>query len=371
MQQRQPRAPGITSPPPVRNNPQIASNLITRSPFVAAQRTQLGSMFGAVVQRIVVSQVDVPELAADLDTADVPGALAEIDRLYDGGKRDALHKVYMAIPDSKTASPGEKTVKEHLYQKLKSGTASIAENKQSGWTESASLSWKYFNTAEVDDDVMRGLRTWVSGDPQRGVGWKMIAQHLRGSLTAEQYRLIGLQYYMLLDQKNGTNVLDTKSNYDKEQKGQQVLNESVQDLRGALDALPAHDGMSYRMAGVASGTVFGGLINVGNYVRDNAFWSTSALRISGSAGKWGEDGTQTAPKVYFIINGATGRYISKHAQQEEGQHEVLFKDRATFRVTKIANIQKATFFVYLTEVDPATLPPLTVVRNAYDGSPYP
>lgn len=203
----------------------------------------------------------------------------------------------------------------------------------------------------------------------------MIGKHLRGNLTDDEYEPIGTMVYLLKDQKmkdqkNSTNLVDTYSKVQKVQASKQLLDAARNDIRGALDALPAHDGVSYRQAGVANTSVYGGNVNVGDYIRDTAFWSTSALRISGSAGNWGKDGTKDKPKIYFIINGASGKYISKYAGQEKGQHEVLFKDLVTFQVTKIGNFKNETFFVYVTEIDPSTLPMGQAIKNPFNGQTY-
>jgi hypothetical protein len=113
--------------------------------------------------------------------------------------------------------------------------------------------------------------------------------------------------------------------------------------------------------------VYGRLIDVGDYIADSTYWSTSALRISGSAGKWGTHGTSQEPKVYFIIKGISGKYISKQAQQEEGQHEVLFPRRAIFQVKQINNYFNCTLFVYLKEIDPVEVG-ARPVKNSYNGS---
>lgn len=108
---------------------------------------------------------------------------------------------------------------------------------------------------------------------------------------------------------------------------------------------------------------------MGDHIQDASFWSTSALKIDGSAGKWGAEGTEDAPRVYYIIDGHTGRYISQYAGIEEGQHEVLFKNGMVFAVMQIANYQNRTFFVHLYEVNPADLPAGTILKNPYTGAP--
>lgn len=137
-----------------------------------------------------------------------------------------------------------------------------------------------------------------------------------------------------------------------------------------MDALPNYEGISYRQAGVKDGSVYGSKINTGDYIMDKSFWSTSALKLDGSAGKWGSDGRKDKPKVYFIITGSTGKYINKYAQLEEGQHEVLFKNETIFKVGKIANYKKETFFVHVKEVDRNDLNKNDDIKDPYEGKKY-
>ena len=177
---------------------------------------------------------------------------------------------------------------------------------------------------------------------------------------------VGTLHYMIEDRDNGTQDEPGKSNNERVQAARQVLDHAAQTIQGSLDALPAHDNVSYRQSGVASAATYGTTVQVGDVIRDKAFWSTSALRIRGSAGTWGANGTLGAPKVYFLITGSTGKYISKYVAQEEGQHEVLFGNEICFRVDRIANYGNHTLFVSITEV-PAVAP--NAAQNPYDGTP--
>lgn len=319
-----------------------------------------------IIQRVVIQQNTIAGLTADLDTANLDAAKALINTLFDNGKRKTLAELYAQITQADSAS--NKTLLAFINDKLQSETSAAPENAQSGLSEKLALSYKYWAATATNNVVQAGLRMWVSGDPVRGIGWDMIGKHLRGRLAPIDYEQIGTMTYLLADQTNHTNLEPTYSQAQKIQAATALLDAARNDIRGSLDALPDHAGLSYRQAGVANSSVYGERINVGDYIRDTTFWSTSALRISGSAGTWGEDGTTAQPKVYFIITGSTGKYIAKYTGQEEGQHEVLFKNSVTFQVTKIANYRNRTFFVHVTEVDPAALPNGSVVKNPYDGT---
>ncbi|MEH1940169.1 MAG: DUF4157 domain-containing protein [Nostoc sp.] len=319
------------------------------------------------IQRVIIPQNTVAGLTADLDTNNLDAAKSLINLLHDEGRRKSLAELYTKIKQADTHN--NKELIKFIDDKLNVKTNIVTENQPSGFLEKFALISKYGNATATNEVVQAGLRMWVSGDPQRGINWNMIGKHLRGRLTEDEYKQIGTLKYMLDDQNNNTDLFNTYSEAQKIQAGTQLLNEARNDIRGALDALPDHDGMSYRQAGVANTSVYGGSINVRDYIRDTTFWSTSALRISGSAGTWGEDGTTSHPKVYFIINGRTGKYIAKYSGQEKGQHEVLFKDSVTFQITKIGSFRN-TSFVHVTEVAPNALPPDQAIKNPYNGSIY-
>lgn len=320
------------------------------------------------VQRVVIQQNALDGLTANLDTTNLEVAKALIDTLEASGKRQSLVDLYTKISkaDQTERTGNNKLLMEYTEAKLKRTTASVPENAKAGVSEKLAIKYKYWSQTATNNVVQAGLRMWVTGDPARGIGWNMIGKHLRGRLQPLDYQLIGTLTYLLEDQRNVTTLEAGYTVPQRIQKGTQLLDDIRDDIRGALDALPDHDGVSYRQAGVANASVYGGLINVGDYIRDTTFWSTSALRISGSAGEWGDDGTLAHPKVYFIIDGSSGKYIAKYSGQEEGQHEVLFKDRTTFQVTNIANFRNETFFVHVTEVNPATVHVAT--KNPFNGT---
>jgi len=327
-----------------------------------------GGMAGTgTIQRKTIRQQSVPELSADMDTDNLEAAKALIEELDNGGQRKALAELYRHLGEATVVSPvseNDKALKKIIYDKLNATTASVPENKPSGFLDSLKIKAAHALDDISDTTVRDGLRMWVSGDITRGISWNMIGKHLRGTLDDNSYKGIGYMHY----DKNPSEIPQGVVVDDPMaiQKARQVLNAARNDINGALDALPAHTSPSYRQMTVAGTNVYGGNIKVGNYIRDASFLSTSALRISGSAGNWGDDGTDTHPKAYFIINGTTGKYISKHAAQEEGQHEVLFKGNTVFQITKIANF-RTTFFVHVREVDPATLGQNPTIKNPYSG----
>ena len=317
----------------------------------------------AVIRRYVVPQATIPGMAGPLDTTQIDPAKALIDQLFRSGRRASLATLYVEV---RQHDPTNRTLATYVDQYLNGRTDAEAAHPESGLLEKARLKAGYAFADTSNPAVQAGLRMWVSGDPGLGLTWQVIGKHLRGQLTAVEYQHIGTMHYLREDQQHHTNHEPTIPPAQKEQQARQIIANAAGTIRGSLDALPSHDGVSYRQSGVASATTYGSTITIGDVIRDAAFWSTSALRISGSAGTWEADGTIARPKVFFIITGATGKYISHYAAQEEGQHEVLYKDRVCFRVDRIANYGNHTLFVNLTEVPPV---PAGAAKNPYNGTP--
>ncbi|MBB6253741.1 hypothetical protein [Nitrospirillum iridis] len=313
----------------------------------------------APVQRVVIPQADIPGLAADFDTTQLGPATQVVEQLQAGGRRTSLQLLEQRIrlADQAENTANNKTLIAELNRLLTLGVGDVAESATSGLGEKMALAWRYTGADQVNDDVRAGVRTWVSGVPGTVVNWRMIGQHLRGLLPNQDYEGVGATAPETL---TPLNPLQTN-----EERGRDAMAAASQRINLALAQLPAHEGPSYRQSGVANSTVYGGAIHVGDYIRDPSFVSTSALRMNGSAGDWGAPGTVQQPKAYFIIQGRTGRYISKAAQQEEGQHEVLFRNDTPFRVDRITNIRGTTFFVYVTEAQP---PQGANVKNPYNGN---
>lgn len=319
----------------------------------------------AVIQRMAVAKASVRGLAADFDTDNLKTATAMIRALDRDGRRDGLTDLDALL--AQDSGPHRQQLRQQIQVALDRNVSDEPATEESGWLERVELAARYLAADTSDPAVRDGLRMWISGDPARGIGWNIVGQHLRGTLSAAEYQAVGNLHFMRLDQEqNLDGELTAAADHNARDAAARLLLDAVaNDIRGALAALPGHDGISYRQAGVANSNVYESVVNVGDVLRDTAFWSTSALRISGSAGQWGQNGTLAAPKVFFLISGSTGRYISKYAAQEAAQHEVLFSTDVCFRVTRIANYGGHTFFVELTEVPPVG--PLQA-KNPYDGS---
>lgn len=134
--------------------------------------------------------------------------------------------------------------------------------------------------------------------------------------------------------------------------------------------LPTTPGVSYRAATVAVG-VYGTRINVGDLIKDRSFWSTAALRQGHKTRDFGSEGTVQTPQVYYLVNGSTGVFLPKYTNKEVGVHEVLYKDQTIFRVTQITNYGDKTFFVWVSEVDPATLGLNPATKDPWSGAQNP
>jgi hypothetical protein len=142
------------------------------------------------------------------------------------------------------------------------------------------------------------------------------------------------------------------------------------EIGAGLDNLPKTEGVSYRAATAAVG-VYGTAINVGDLIKDRAFWSTAGLRMSHRTASFGSEGTLQTPKVYYIVNGRTGVFLPRYTNKEVGVREILYKNQTIFRVTKITNYADRTFFVWVDEVDPATVGANPATKNPWSGAVNP
>jgi hypothetical protein len=86
---------------------------------------------------------------------------------------------------------------------------------------------------------------------------------------------------------------------------------------------------------------------------------------------FGSEPTDQTPKVDYIVNGSTGVFLPKYTNKEVGVREVLYEDQTISRVTKITNYGDRTFFVWVDEVDPATLGAIPTTKNPWSGAMNP
>jgi hypothetical protein len=210
------------------------------------------------------------------------------------------------------------------------------------------------------------VRSWQIGDIADGVSWSTLGAHLQGRMAAGDYVDLGTGILNLRDVRNGTNIGATATDPQKTLVATQSLDRVALEVRGGLNGLPTKEGVSYRAATSDAG-VYGSAINVGDYVKDQAFWSTSGLRLSHRNEDFGSEGTLQTPKVYYIVTGSSGVFLPQFTNKEVGVREILYKDQTIFHVDQITNYANRTIFVHVTETDPATLPLNQVTKNPWSG----
>lgn len=346
-----------------RNKVKQGVSFVDNSPQVVVQRKITKQPKGvkvsppkqAPVQRHIVNQNEIEGLTADFDSSNLDASIQAIDALTDAAKTDSLKLLRGVLFGKKGAN--DAALVKYIDSKLRNGAEVLDSAPMSVWEKF----WMDFgNQPDVDEDVKKGLNMWVVGDQEKGVNWEMVGKHLRGNLTNEDYKLIGTMHFL-------KEKVDQNDNGVLIQKGKDILNEVRNDIRGALDALPDFTGRSYRISGIQNNAVFESKIQIGDLIKDATFWSTAAVRGAGAAAAdWGQSGTQQKPKAYFIIDGATGKYIAKYSKIE-GEREVLFKDHTIFKVNRIVN-KTNTFFVYIQEM--INVGADAIVKNPYTGDEY-
>ncbi len=360
----------------------------------AAERTAAGPALGAVprgvLQRAVIPSVGIDGLAGNLDTSHVNASRAQIDQMWNGGKRRGLAALWLALrnaPADQYQENNEK-LRDYIngYLGRQRGDDPMAGN--SGVFEQVAFDWRNVPGDEtgitqapgqgeqlpVPQTPLQGyalaVRSWQIGDIVDRVSWSTLAAHLQGRLAQRDYVRLGDEILAFRDAKNRTDEQHQRNDAEKEQIARASCVRVSQEIRVGLNNLPTKPGVSYRAATAAVG-VYGTAINVGDLIRDRAFWSTAGLRQSHLNIDFGSEGTLQVPKVYYIVNGRTGVFLPRYTNREVGVREVLYRDQTIFRVTKITNYADRTFFVWVDEVDPATLVGNPQTRNPWSGAVNP
>lgn len=350
-----------------------------------------GRMLAAgVLQRAVIPAAGIDGLAGALDTANLDASKAQIDQMWNGGKRKGLADLWLAL---KNATPeAHPRNNERLRTYIKSyldkqreddpmaGNSGFFETRyfdlwntpgdETGLTQQPGMGEVAPNHPTLLQQSALAVRSWQIGDIVDGVSWSSLGNHLQGRLTQQDYENLGHGILGRRDLTNGTNLQATSTLAFKEQIARQACIRVSQEIRVGLGNLPTIEGVSYRAATAAVG-VYGTAINVGDLVKDMAFWSTAALRAGHTGMDFGAEGTLQTPKVYYIVNGSTGVFLPKYTNKEVGVREILYKDQTIFSVTKITNYADRTFFVWVSEVDPATLGPHPATKNPWSGAANP
>jgi len=331
----------------------------------------------SVSQRMIFTAARVG-LAADIDTNNLAVSEQQLRQLMDSYNIAELKHIQKKLKDNgvKSGLLKSNTNDERLLTVvnglLRNGP-SVPEKSPMGFFEKRTANQANEGQPDVNEAWRADINVWVVGDPQRGIVWGAIANHLRGLIDIGGYRVFGVQCYLLLnDMQRG--VIDALSEPDLTmayvQLAHNAFGDACQNLNAGLGHIPDFNGTSYRQASLADGTVYNGKISQGDVIMDKAYWSTSILRgAGGAAGSWTDIGTVDNPIAYYVIQGTTGKYIAKYAQTE-GEREVLFQNRVTFRVTRIVNLKNRTFFVYVSEIAPP--PPLAgiPIKDPYTGKVY-
>ncbi|HEX5554458.1 MAG TPA: hypothetical protein VFX43_14540 [Chitinophagaceae bacterium] len=342
------------------------------------QRERNGDLSNsAVYQRMLFPAARVG-LPADLDTANFVIAEQQLNQMADANLQAELRHVKNELEKNgaKSGLLEGKTNDEKLLNitnKLLKEGPNVPEKEAMGFFEGRTAKAAVEDQPDVDPGLLAAINIWVVGDPQTGIVWSALGNHLRGKINIAGYRDFGIQSYLLLSppqQQHFDLASPTEPGLTMAYVAlaQAAFNRAAQDLGTGLGHLPDFVGTSYRQSSLDNISVFNGKIATNDLIMDETFWSTSILRgAGGAAGNWDSIGSTAHPIAYFVIAGTTGKYIAKYAKTE-GEQEVLFRDRVVFRVDRIVNLKNATFFVYLTEVAPP--PGGTVIKNPFTGDPY-
>jgi hypothetical protein len=341
----------------------------------------------AVIQRVVVSPAVVPGLLANMDSSNLVGARAQIDLLWNSGKRTALQNLQRQL-----AKAGERENADVLVAHIQTYLDKRREADPMA-SNSSSADQRAFDRDNPPGDqtgirqvpgqgevlpaaptpqqvAALAVRSWQIGDIVDGVSWSTLGHHLQGRMTPADYVRLGDGLLARRDLATGQNNQALATAPQKEQLARGCCQRVAQEIRVGLNSLPVTPGVSYRAA-TAGIDVYGTKIVPNDLIKDMSFWSTAALRASHTGMDFGSEGTLVAPKVYYIVTGSTGVFLPKYTNKETGVREILYKDQTIFHVDKITNYADRTFFVWITEVNPAGLPAGTVTKNPWSGEQNP
>lgn len=345
---------------------------------------------GAAVQRAIIAPSAINGLAANLDTSDRAASLRQIGVLWTSGKIGSLlqlrNDLASAVPEAHPRN--NEVLRAHIQTLLGQQAGDDPEAGNTG----GFARWIFeFGHAPRDETGVTqqpghapvppqvptplqtaalGVRGWQIGDIVDSVSWSTLGRHMQGRMSADDYVELGDGILQARDLKNVTDFHAHADDAQKSLVANQALARVQGEVRGGLNGLPAEPGVSYRAATARPG-VYGSSINVGDCVKDMSFWSTAALKMPHTGADFGSEGTLLTPKVYYIITGSTGVYLPRYTNREVGVHEVLYRDQTIFRVNQITNYGGRTFFVHVTEVDPANLPAAQVTKNPWSGAVNP
>jgi hypothetical protein len=367
--------------------PPVQHNVIALQRSAGNQAVTRALADRRVLQRLVVTPTLVPGLLANIDTTNLDFAKAQIDLLWNSGKRTALLGLQRQLVRAGARENADVLV-DHIQTYLSkrreddamAGNSGFFERRvfdrdnvpgdETGITQQPGQGEVLPVAPDLRQTSALAVRSWQIGDIADGVSWSTLGNHLQGRMTQQNYIDLGDAILRRRDLATGQNNLAAANNLQKEQIAIASCQRVAQEIGVGLGNLPTTPGVSYR-AGTAAPDVYGTTIVTNDLIKDMSFWSTAALRASHLNLDFGSEGTLVKPKVYYIVNGSTGVFLPKYTNKEVGVREILYKNQTIFRVSKITNYADRTFFVWITEVDPASLPPTAVTKNPWSGAVNP
>jgi hypothetical protein len=335
------------------------------------------------LQRVVIPHAGIDGLLQDLNTTNYEAAEKQVEIMWSGGKIAGLSALREALKAGPFEINSTRLMAKITYLLNKpaswdpdTGVASTRERREfdeqhppadkTGVTKKPGQGEVFPLIPTAEQANALNVRAWQIGDLVYGISWSDLGHHLQGRLSDPEYVTKGHNFLLLQDVKQGTKLVGTFTDTQKSDFAKAAFELVKGEVRGGLEGLPVTEGVAYRAADSAPG-VYGSLINVGDYIKDKSFWSTSGLKLTHKNKDFGSEGTLAVPKVYYIIDGKTGVFLPSFTNTEVGVREVLFKNETIFKVTQITNYANRTFFVHVEEKDPAHIPVNTITKNPWSG----
>lgn len=377
---------------------QRLGELADRRPPAAAQSARMTSIQDSpratagnhLVQRVQIDAARFAGLPGAMDTSAYAASKRQIDTMWESGRIAGLKllMIYLQNVADPANAANNASLARHIAGLLERDAGADPDARPSGWLDRKLFDMQHPAADRTGIERVPGrgevlpqaptalqthalaVRSWQIGDILDSVSWSTLGAHLQGRMAPADYEELGNGILAFRDLRNGTNAQAGAQPQEKIDAALASLQRVTGEVRGGLDGLPKSAGDSYRSATTAP-NVYGNLINVGDHVKDMAFWSTSGLKMDHRNVPYGAEGTPETPMVYYLVTGQSGVFLPGFTNTETGVREILYRNETVFRVTRIVNYGNRTYFVRVVEVDPATLPAQTVTKNPWSGADNP
>lgn len=152
------------------------------------------------IQRLVIEGI-----SKRIDTDDLKTSQDQINQIGDENRKsELLHIEHMLKKYGKKNCWLCSNTNDQILLKLTSNLLRkgpiISDKDPMGSWEKKKVLKQVEGQPAVNETCRTGINIWVTGDKQRGIVWNVIGKHLRGTMTDEDYKRLGIQSHLLNEQ---------------------------------------------------------------------------------------------------------------------------------------------------------------------------